>query len=72
MKKVIANTQGGAFWKKIKEAKEKGLTAEEFDRIIEIEAMISELEDKLEECREEIKRIKRKAKGRRKREQNGN
>jgi hypothetical protein len=68
MKKDIENAQGGAFWKKIKEAKEKGITAEEFDRIIEIEAMISGLEDKLEECREEIKRIKREAKGRRKRE----
>jgi hypothetical protein len=60
---------GGSFWKKIEQAKEDGITEEEFSRIEELEGAIVGLEIKIDECKEEIKFIKKQAKKRKTKEQ---
>lgn len=62
---------GGQFWKKINEAKENGITNDEFERIEELECGIAEIEQKIEECKQkkkewenEVKLITKKAKKR--------
>ena len=60
VKKTYKET-GGLFWKKLEEAKEKGITVEEFEQIEGIEAYIAELQNKIDECKKEIKIIKKSA-----------
>lgn len=48
---------GGTFWKKIEEAKRKGITAEQFEEIENLEAAIAYHQSKIEEYEKEVKRI---------------
>ena len=50
------------FWQKIEEAKKKGLTTEHFDQIENLECAIAYHENMIEEYKEEIKQIEKKAK----------
>ncbi len=52
---------GGAFWQKIKEAKTKGITTEEFESIENLEAAIAHHQNKVDEYEEEIKKIEKMA-----------
>ena len=52
---------GGQFWKKLDKAKRNGITEEEFSRIEELEGGIASLETKIDECKKEIKLIKKQA-----------
>ena len=53
--------ESGYFWKKLDEARRNGITGEEFSRIEELEGAIAGLEIKLDECKKEIKLIKKQA-----------
>lgn len=71
MKENIKKELSGSFWKKIDESKEKGINAEEFSRIEELEGgiaklegLITEMKTKIDECKKEIKLIKKQAKNR--------
>ena len=53
--------ESGSFWKKIRDFK---LTAEEFERVEELEGAIAKYEHEIIECQKEIKAIQRMAKAR--------
>jgi hypothetical protein len=61
MKEKIMKETSGSFWKKINEAKKNGITGEEFSRIEELEGAIAGMEAKIDECKKEIKLIKKQA-----------
>lgn len=49
-----------SFWEKVEEAKTKGITAEEFERIESLESAIAHYHNQIDECEREIKQIKSK------------
>ena len=55
--------EGGLFWKKMKNSK---LTAEEIERVEILECAIIDCENRIDECKKEIKNILRKSKTREK------
>jgi hypothetical protein len=45
------------YWQKIVDAKAKGISAEQFERIENLESAISHYEEEIKECKTEIKSI---------------
>ena len=52
----------GSFWQKIEQAKTKGITTDQFEKIENLECTISYHQNKIDEYEKEIKDIERMAK----------
>jgi hypothetical protein len=48
---------GRSFWQKVEEAKMKGITAEQFEKVENLESAIAYHQDKIDEYEKEIKNI---------------
>ncbi len=51
-----------SFWKKVEDGKTKGITADQFERIENLEAAIAYHQNQIDEYEREIKQIENKAK----------